>query len=102
MGNFFAFKRMITPVIIQIFFWIGVVGCILGGLGMIGVGLLSLSGRDAANGILTILSGLGLIFLGPLVVRIYCEIMIVLFRINETLTDISQSLAKQNQAAPRT
>ena len=32
--------------------------------------------------------GLVWIVFGPLVARIYCEILIVVFRMNETLTDI--------------
>jgi hypothetical protein len=31
------------------------------------------------------LAGLGLIIFGPLLVRIYCELMIVMFKINESL-----------------
>jgi hypothetical protein len=33
-----------------------------------------------------------LIIFGPLVVRLYCEILIVFFRINETLTEIKHAL----------
>ena len=36
--------------------------------------------------------GLLVIVLGPLVARIYAEILLVVFRINETLTDISNDL----------
>ena len=32
MEDFLKFKRMITPIIIQILFWIGVVLCVIGGL----------------------------------------------------------------------
>ena len=92
---------MITPVIIQILFWLGVISCILGGIGMMGVGVLSLGGRTATNGIMTMLTGVGILILGPLVVRIYCEIMIVLFRMNETMTDISKSLTNLNQSSPK-
>jgi hypothetical protein len=41
----------------------------------------------------------GLLFLvpGPLVVRIHCELLILLFRMNETLTEIRNSLAAPRQ-----
>jgi hypothetical protein len=40
-----------------------------------------------------------LAILGPLGVRVYCEILIVFFRINETLTEIKHSLdSRQAQA----
>ena len=34
------------------------------------------------------LGGLLTLFLGPLIVRVYCEVLILFFRINTTLTDI--------------
>jgi hypothetical protein len=34
------------------------------------------------------LMGLGTMVLGPVIVRIYCEVLILFFRMNETLTDI--------------
>ena len=35
MGDFFAFRKMITPAVIQIFFWLGVIVCVIGGLGIL-------------------------------------------------------------------
>ena len=81
---------MITPVIIQILFWVGVALCIIFGIGYIAVG-----SRYAAGGPLY---GLMLLIFGPLVVRIYCEILIIFFRINETLTEIKHDL--DHRAAP--
>ena len=77
MNDFLNFKKMITPLIIKILFWVGVVGCILAGLGMI------FSRKIGA--------GLGVLLLGPLGVRIYCELLILLFSINENLTDIKNN-----------
>lgn len=80
-----SFDTMITPFIIKIVFWIGVIGCVIGGIGMFfnGAG---------------VLSGLLCIFLGPLAVRIYCELIIVVFKIFEALKQIE---AKQSDAGPR-
>jgi hypothetical protein len=77
---------MVTPIIIQVLFWIGLVVCVITGLVFILLGLTGHLGQ--AN----ILSGLLILFLGPLVVRIYCEILIIFFRINETLTEIKHTL----------
>ena len=30
--DFWAFRRMITPMIIQVIFWIGVITCVIGGI----------------------------------------------------------------------
>lgn len=32
MQDFLKFKKMITPIIIQILFWIGALACVIGGL----------------------------------------------------------------------
>ena len=38
MGDFFAFRKMITPAVIQIFFWLGVIVCVIAGLGILSSG----------------------------------------------------------------
>ena len=85
MSDFWAFRTMVTPVIIQVLFWVGVIVCIIAGLVMIGMGI-KLPGDQM------VLKGVLLVILGPLGVRVYCEILIVFFRINETLTEIKHAL----------
>ena len=92
MRDFLAFRTMITPVIIQILFWVGVALCIIFGIGYILVG-----SRYGAAGPFY---GLMLIIFGPLVVRIYCEILIIFFRINETLTEIKHDLDDRRTPPP--
>ena len=92
MRDFLAFRTMITPVIIQILFWVGVALCIIFGIGYILVG-----SRYAATGPFY---GLMLLIFGPLVVRIYCEILIIFFRINETLTEIKHDLDGRRTPPP--
>ena len=92
MSDFWAFRTMVTPVIIQVLFWVGVMVCIIAGLVMIVMGI-KLPGEQM------VLKGVLLAILGPLGVRVYCEILIVFFRINETLTEIKHSLdGRQAQA----
>lgn len=95
MKDFLTFRKMILPIIIQVLFWLGVVGCIIGGIiTMIG-GVLVLfqgSGSAVAAGLTSIASGLGILLIGPFVVRIYAELLIIFFRINDTLTDIKNAL----------
>lgn len=73
-----GFDTMITPFIIKIVFWIGVIGCIIGGIGMF------FNGAGFISGLLCIL-------LGPLAVRIYCELIMVIFKIFETLKQIEEN-----------
>ena len=85
-GEFLAFRKMITPMIIQIIFWIGVAVCVIGGLVMIA------SGVNGSSGI-TVLMGLLYILLGPLLVRICCDLVIVIFHIFDELKGIRGALA---------
>jgi uncharacterized membrane protein len=90
LSDFSAFRTMITPVIIQIVFWIGVFVCLVAGAVLIISGL---TGFHVGRGHY-LWSGIGLFVLGPLVVRVYCEILIVFFRINETLTEIKHAIER--------
>ena len=86
MGNFLKFKKMVTPTIIQIMFWLGLVYVLWTGVAAVKQSL----AFDASpiTGILTII-------LGPLFLRIYCELLIVIFKINDTLTE-TQDLLKES------
>ena len=79
MGNFLRFETMITPVVIQAVFWVAVVVTVI-------VALVTM-----AQGGWSVLVGLLIIVLGPLGARIYCEILIVFFRINDHLRAIQHN-----------
>jgi hypothetical protein len=81
---------MITPVIVETLFWIGTAVCILVGLAAIVQGISYRADSQVYFGLLFLVPG-------PLVVRIYCELLILLFRMNETLTEIRNSLAAPRQ-----
>ena len=79
MDEFLTFKKMITPVIIQILFWIGVVGAVIGGIAQMGQ---------------SFIMGLLMVIIGPIAVRIYCELIIVIFSINDNLREIKKATVK--------
>ena len=87
--EFLTFRKMVTPIFIQLLFWLGVIG-------VIGAGIFTMTmGDEPVLGIL-------MVILGPLVVRIYAELMIVLFRIHSSLNQlvkISQDNAATGQPA---
>jgi hypothetical protein len=87
--DFLKFRRMITPVIIQVLFWVGAAVSVVAGL----VIMASSFGRYGGGGA-TFIGGLLTLVLGPVAVRIYCELLILLFRMNETLTEIKNGLSK--------
>lgn len=89
MGRFFKFEKMITPIFIQVIFWIGCLGSIGFGLFMIGSGFISDSG-----GFLQIIPGVLSLFIGPIIIRIYCEMLIVVFKMQEALVHIRDASAQ--------
>ncbi len=78
MGEFLTFRKFITPVVIQIIFWIGVALSIIGGIYFMAT----------APGAGAILMGLLTIVLGPIFVRIYCEVLIIFFRMHDRMASI--------------
>lgn len=90
MDDFLKFRKMITPIIIQILFWVGVGASVIGALVV-----MALSFGSSGGGAAQFLGGLIMLVLGPVMVRIYCELLILLFRINETLTEVKNGLAKK-------
>lgn len=91
MEDYLKFRKMITPLIIQILFWVGVVVSVLVGLVMVFGGIASKFGGGGM-----VFSGLLWIVLGPILTRIYCEILIVIFSINDSLIDIRSALKQKS------
>ncbi|RRV17383.1 DUF4282 domain-containing protein [Pseudomonas saudiphocaensis] len=71
MRDIFFFDSMLTPKIITFVYWLGLLSAVLGGLGSIFSG--------------AVLQGLGVLIFGLIGIRIWCELLIVLFKINENL-----------------
>lgn len=81
MKEFLHFDRLITGDIIKYVFWVLSGLCVLGGV-------ITLLGALAAGEIGDIFLALVIAVLGPVLIRIYCELMIVLFKIHESLVAI--------------
>ncbi len=81
MQDFISFRKFITPIVIQVIFWIGVAVITLALL----IGGISSLGQAPLTGILTIFIGIpvALVFW-----RIYCELIIALFRALDHLRSI--------------
>ena len=94
--SFLSFERMITPVIITILFWIGLIIVAISALVVFFGGIIGGLKGDGFGSVLGGLFGGPLVFiLGGLMVRIYSELLILAFRINDTLTDIKNELKKE-------
>jgi hypothetical protein len=87
MEDFISFRKMITPTIVQVLFWVGVAGSVIFGLFTI------VSSFSRYGGGFLFLYGLLIIIMGPILTRIYCELLILFFRMYDTLIEIKNSLA---------
>ena len=84
MKELLNFDNMVTPKIIQVIYWLLLAGCVISGLSTL-FGLLG-QGRFFAG----LFGGILIIVFGALFVRIWCELLIVLFKMNEALQEIRQ------------
>jgi hypothetical protein len=80
--DFLTFRCMLIPVIVQILFWLSIAVCVV-------LGIFSMF-------IHAIWSGLSLIIVGPLLVRLVCEYVIVQFKINDSLREIREEMVSKN------
>lgn len=78
MKDIFFFDSMLTPKIITFVYWLMLVGFLFSGLSIM------FSGYGGG-----FFSGLGLIVGGAIGSRIWCELLIVLFKIHENLQKIA-------------
>ncbi|OZM56451.1 hypothetical protein CIB95_11795 [Lottiidibacillus patelloidae] len=87
MKEFLHFDKMITPAIIKFIFWACASLSILAGFAMM------------FQGGLQVLVGLFIMSVGPIVSRIYCELLIVLFKMHESLHAINKNNSHERISA---
>jgi hypothetical protein len=88
MEEYLKFRKMITPLLIQVLFWLGIVIVVIAALVMM-----------FGHGIGGFVGGLVYLVAGPIFVRVYCELIIVLFRIFEELKALREGLVPTPPAA---
>lgn len=93
LSDFLNFRKMLTPMIIKVIFWLSVAGFVFTGLASI-IGSFQARGGGA---LLMFLVGLAWMVFGPIIARIYCEILMVAFAINDSLADIRRVLLERKQ-----
>jgi small-conductance mechanosensitive channel len=83
--NLFFFDDMLTPKFITLIYWIGLIAAVFAGVGsifMMGFDYVTFGG---------FLKGLLITVLGAVAVRVWCELTMVLFKINENVKKIADS-----------
>ncbi len=79
--DFLLFRKMLMPLLTQFLFWLGLITCIAGAF-------YSFLHHAYHH-------GLEVLILGPIILRLFCEFLIVIFRINETLTELKNAVQRR-------
>lgn len=78
MRDIFFFDAMLTPKIITFVYWLALAGVVIAGLSMM-----------FTEGVTGFFGGIFMIILGAVFARIWCELLIVLFKIHENIRTLS-------------
>ena len=78
MQDLLSFKKMITPGFIHVIYWIGILAVLLNAIGGV------IGGAGIVSRVVMAVAGL-------IIVRVGCEVLLVLFRINENLAALRNS-----------
>ncbi|MFM9923489.1 DUF4282 domain-containing protein [Variovorax sp. H27-G14] len=84
MQDLLGFDKMVTPIIIRILYFLGLLGVVV----MTAVSLFQ------GN----ILPAIGILVFGAIMVRVYSELLILLFRIHDNLVSINQQMKDRNSS----
>ena len=88
MQKYLSFNEFVTPTIIPLVYWIGIAGIVLGVLGSLFSGFMAFVGA--------LIGGV----IGLVVWRVWCEVMLILFRIHSDLGQIARNTAPSGSATP--
>jgi hypothetical protein len=105
MKDVFFFDSMLTPKIITFVYWFMLLGSLVSGV-TVGIGIIFTpygGGILSSLGIFGVFTGLAIIVCGAVSSRILCELLVVLFKINENLQNIAnKTTTKVNNTVQKT
>jgi hypothetical protein len=91
MDDFLNFRKLVTPSIIKVLFWISSILCVVAG-----IILIASSFGAYGSGAPTFLIGLCIALLGPIFSRIICETLFVIFQTHEKIPTLKPAKKPQN------
>lgn len=99
MQDFLMFRRMLTPVMIHIYFWSGIIGAFIGGVAL-GIYASSLTDNGSFQFVVGLFAFIFAFVVSGLFWKTICEVLIVFFRMNETLSEMRRELRQieENQS----
>lgn len=89
MKDFFTFRKFIAPVLIQIIYWVITAAAVIGGLAMV-IEASLYSYNFWSEGI----TGILILILVPLAVRLWAEYMSAFFEMRRNLSDVRDILVR--------
>lgn len=94
MGAYFSFERMITPSFVKVAYFLGFLAITAGGVALaVWAGMQLNDARiDRVLGWRYVAAGVGLVVLGNLIWRVFCELWVVLFEIHAELVSVRYGL----------
>ena len=91
MNEYLSFRKMITPAIIQILFFVGAAICVISRI----IGIIAGAASDYGSG-RQVLGGLFTLILGPIIIGLLCELVLGACRILDALQEIRDGKASSN------
>jgi len=88
--DLFFFNKFITPTVITFLYWLMLLGVVLAGIGTMFGGYEGFTFKN-------FMTGLMVIVFGGITVRIYLEIIMVIFKINSNLQKIADNSEKKEE-----
>ena len=94
MGSYFSFERMITPGFVKVVYFLGFIALTAAGVALaVWAGMqLNDATIDRLLGWRYVALGAGLVLVGNIVWRVFCELWVVLFGIHEELVSVRHGL----------
>ena len=92
MSDYFSFQKCITSPFVKAVYLLGFLALTAGGIGLAGWAAMRLYEASIPRGLgwYYVAGGVGILLVGNLVWRVFCEIWIVLFNIHERLVSLDQ------------
>lgn len=94
MGAYFSFERMITTTFVKVVYFLGFLAITAGGVALaVWAGMQLNDARiDRELGWRYVAAGVGLVVIGNIVWRVFCELWVVLFEIHAELVSVRHGL----------
>jgi uncharacterized protein DUF4282 len=92
MPGYFSFQKYVTSYFVKVIYFIGFLALTAGGIGLAGWAAMRLYQASIPRelGWYYVASGVGILLVGNLIWRVFCELWVVLFNINDRLVSLDR------------